>query len=75
MVRNRRAAREVAGYFVQPEECWEYRWPLSRAGLSRISQELPERFKREMIEEAVELRTEQDLWLNVTALIGVGVRE
>ncbi|GEM_PF-4292006 len=67
--------REAAGYFIEPEDWWEYRAPLHRAGLSRLSPEARERFKRETIEDAAALRTENGLWLDATALIGLGVRE
>ncbi len=72
--RHGRAVREPAGYFIEPEEWWAYRWPLSRAGLSRLSPESLERFKRETLEEAAALRTENGLWLDASALIGLGVR-
>ncbi len=72
--RDGRVVREPAGYFIEPEEWWAYRWPLSRAGLSQLPPESLERFKQETLEEVARLRTERGLWLDAAALIGVGVR-
>ncbi len=71
--RDGRAVREPAGYFIEPADWWAYRWPLSRAGLSQLPPESLERFKQETLEDVVGLRTEQGLWLDATALIGVGL--
>jgi ubiquinone/menaquinone biosynthesis C-methylase UbiE len=73
--RNERVVREVTGYFIEPEEWWAFQWPLMRARLSVLAPESLERFKRETLEEVEGLRTEEGLWLDATALIGVGVRE
>ncbi len=67
--------REAAGYFIEPEEWWAFQWPLMRARLRELAAEPLERFKRETLEEVEGLRTKEGLWLDATALIGVGVRE
>jgi SAM-dependent methyltransferase len=71
--RDGRVVREPAGYFIEPEDWWAYRWPLSRAGLSQLPPASLERFKQETLEEVACLRTERGLWLDATALIAVGV--
>lgn len=70
-----RVVREPAGYFIEPEEWWEFRWPTAQSMLSRLSPESFERFKQETLEEAAAFRTDRGLWLDATALIGVGVRD
>ncbi len=74
--REGRVVREPTGYAIEPEDRWTILWGSpSRAALSRLSPEALERFRIETLEEITHLRTEAGIWLDASALIGVGVRE
>ncbi len=74
--RDRQVASQPAGYFIRPEDWWTFLWGASPRGrLSRLPPESLERFKKEILEDVRSLQDERGIWFDVSALIGVGLRE
>lgn len=70
-----RVVQESAGYFIEPEDWWTFRWGTSaRARLSALPPESVERLRRDILREIGALRTNRGIWLNTSVLMGIGVR-
>lgn len=74
--RDRQVNPQPAGYFIEPEDWWTFlRGISSRGRLSRLPPESLERFRKEILEEVRSLKGEHGIWFDVSALIGIGLRE
>ncbi len=73
--RERDVTLEPAGYFINPDEWWTLMegsgW---RRGLTLLPPGDLERFKEDILEEARRLGNEHGVWLDASALIGIGKR-
>lgn len=73
--REGRVVREAAGYFITPEDWWRLMWGSGwRRHLARLSAESLERLRDETLEEIGRLRNDRGIWVESSALIGIGVR-
>jgi len=73
--RKRRVVREAIGYFITPEDWWGFVWG---SGWQRHLRKLPEdsleRFRAEILKDIGRLTTDQGIWQDASALIGIGLR-
>lgn len=71
-----RVARVDTGYPLRDaDDWWTIVWGSGiRGSLSRLAPEQLERFRAEMLDEVGRLRTDQGIWLDASALIGVGTK-
>ena len=73
---NRQVIPQPTGYFIQPQDWWTFVWgSAQRRRLSHLSPESLERFRKEVLEEVSGLQEERGVWFDVSALIGIGLRE
>jgi ubiquinone/menaquinone biosynthesis C-methylase UbiE len=74
--RDRQVVPQPAGYFIEPEDWWTFLWGAAPRGrLSRLPPESLEPFRQEILDEVKSLKGEHGIWFDVTALIGIGLRE
>jgi ubiquinone/menaquinone biosynthesis C-methylase UbiE len=74
--RDRQVVPQPAGYFIQPEDWWTFLWGAAPRGrLSRLPPESLDRFREEILEEVRSLKDDHGIWFDVSALIGIGLRE
>lgn len=74
--RDAQVVVEPAGYFIEPEDWWTFMWgTASRGRLRQLAPDALAHFREESLEEVRRLRSDRGIWLEASAVIGVGVRE
>jgi len=72
---ERQVVDESAGYFIDPDDWWTFLWGTSaRRRLNQLPPDALERFRADILGEVRGLRTERGVWLDASALMGIGLR-
>jgi ubiquinone/menaquinone biosynthesis C-methylase UbiE len=74
--RNKRVLAKRTGYYITPDDWWTFLWGSApRRRLSQLSPEPLARFRQEVLADVGRLHEGRGVWFDVSALIGIGVRE
>ena len=72
---ERQSASTPGGYFIQPEDWWTFLWSSAqRRKVAQLPPDSLERFKADILAEVKSIRGEHGVWLEASALIGLGRR-
>jgi SAM-dependent methyltransferase len=73
---SRRVFSQVAGYYIKPDDWWTFLWGSApRRRLSQLPPESLQSFREEVLADVSRLHDGRGIWFDVSALIGIGVRE